>query len=50
MMLTRTIDMAYAAAPRHPRTPVVLEPPFAVDSDLGSPSHRPDTTIAVAKA
>ena len=36
--------------PRHPRTPVVLEPPFAMASDLGSTIRRPDPTIAVAMA
>ena len=36
--------------PRHSHTPVVLEPLFAVTSDLGCTIRRPDSTIVVAMA
>ena len=36
--------------PRHPRTSVVLEPPFAVASALGSFGRHFDPTVTVATA
>ena len=47
---TRTTEPAYAAAPRHSRTSVELEPPLAVASTLESSSRHLDPSDAVAMA